>query len=158
MKFGWINLFGAIVVVLMMVPNIVYAIRNKNEQNLCKNKFMNIIEQIGRYACVILMWLPLFVWEFGFKSVAEMLIYMIGNGVLLIAYIILFARYIKIKSPGVAFALAIIPACIFLLSGILLRHWLLVGFAVLFAIGHIYITYINISKSVIYEEEKNADY
>lgn len=157
-KFGWINLFGAIVVVLMMVPNIVYAIRNKNEQNLCKNKVMNIIEQIGRYACIILMWLPLFVWEFGFKSVAEMLIYMIGNGVLLIAYIILFARYIKIKSPGVAFALAIIPACIFLLSGILLRHWLLAGFAVLFAIGHIYVTYINISKSVIYEEEKNADY
>lgn len=31
-------------------------------------------------------------------------------------------------------------ACIFLMSGLMLRHWLLTGFAVLFAVGHIYVT------------------
>ena len=50
MEFGWINVFGAIIVILMLIPNIVYAIKNKDETNLCTNRFMNIIEQVGRYA------------------------------------------------------------------------------------------------------------
>ena len=53
MVFGWINVFGAIIEILMIIPNIVYAIKNKNEKNLCTNRFMNVIEQIGRYACIV---------------------------------------------------------------------------------------------------------
>ena len=49
----------------------------------------------------------------------------------------------KRRTIPLALVLAILPACIFLSSGILLRHWLLVGFAVLFAVGHIYVTYHN---------------
>ncbi|MBQ9552487.1 MAG: hypothetical protein IJU96_06950 [Clostridia bacterium] len=143
MKFGWINGFGAGVVLLMLIPNIIYAIKNKGEKNLCTNRFMNGIEQVGRYTCIVLMWLPLLVWEFGFVSVLEMLLYLAGNGVLLAAYWIVFLLYFKRKSRARALALAILPACIFLLSGLLLRHWLLAGFAVLFAIGHIYVTLKN---------------
>lgn len=40
---------------------------------------MNLIEQIGRYACIIFMWLPLLVWKFGFAIVSELLIYLAGN-------------------------------------------------------------------------------
>ena len=143
MKFGWINGFGAGIVLLMLIPNIIYAIKNKGEKNLCTNRFMNGIEQVGRYACIVLMWLPLLVWEFGFVSVLEMLLYLAGNGVLLAAYWIVFLLYFKRKSRTRALALAILPACIFLLSGLLLRHWLLAGFAVLFAVGHIYVTLKN---------------
>ena len=146
MKFGWINVFGAGIVVLMLIPNIVYAVKHKDEKNLCTNKLMNALEQIGRYACIVLMWLPLLVWEFGFASVAEMLFYLLGNAALLIAYWIVFARYFKEKTAPRALALAVLPACIFLLSGLLLRHWLLVGFAALFAVGHIYVTQKNIGK------------
>ena len=140
MEFGWINIFGAGIVVLMLVPNIVYAIRNPGERNLCENRFMNLSEQVGRYACIVLMWLPLLVWKFGFASVFAMVLYLFGNGSLLTAYWVLFARYLKVKNAGLALSLAIIPACIFLLSGLLLRHWLLAGFAILFAIAHIYVT------------------
>ncbi|MBR5743634.1 MAG: hypothetical protein IKX85_07480 [Clostridia bacterium] len=140
MKFGWINLAGAIIVVVMLIPNIVYALRNKGEKNLCANKTMNLLEQIGRYACVILMWLPLLVWEFGFASLSEMLIYLFGNGALLIAYLVVFALYMRKKTAGRAMILAVLPACIFLVSGLLLRHWLLVGFALLFGAAHIYVT------------------
>lgn len=28
MKFGWINAFGAVIVILMLIPNVIYAIRN----------------------------------------------------------------------------------------------------------------------------------
>ena len=91
MEFGWINLFGMVIVLLMLVPNIIYAVRNKDEKNLCTNRAMNLIEQIGRYACIVLMWLPLLVWRFGFAGVPEMLLYLCGNAALLAAYLILFA-------------------------------------------------------------------
>ena len=120
----------------MLIPNIIYALKNRGEKNLCTNRVLNLTEQIGRYACIILMWLPLLVWEFGFASVTRMLIYAIGNAVLLAAYHILLAVYFKKKTPW-------LPACIFLLSGILLRHPLLAGFALLFAAGHICVTVKN---------------
>ena len=143
MEFGWINVFGAVIVVLMLIPNIVYALKNKGEKNLCANRFMNVVEQIGRYACIALMCLPLLVWKFGFASVLDMMLYMACNGLLIAAYWITFAFYMKRRSVRLALVLAVLPACIFLLSGILLQHWLLAGFAVVFAIGHIYVTYKN---------------
>ena len=143
MEFGWINVFGAVIVVLMLIPNIVYAIKNKGEKNLCANRFMNVVEQVGRYACIVLMWLPLLVWKFGFASVLDMMLYMACNGLFLVAYWIAFAVYMKQKTVQLALVLAVLPACIFLLSGILLQHWLLAGFSVVFAIGHIYVTYKN---------------
>ena len=143
MEFGWINIFGAVIVILMLIPNIVYAIKNKGEKNHCTNLFMNIIEQIGRYACIVLMWLPLLVWKFGFASVFEMILYLTCNGIFLAVYWITFAIYLNRKSLQLALVLAIVPACIFIFSGILLRHWLLAGFAILFAVGHIYVTYRN---------------
>lgn len=65
------------------------------------------------------------------------------NGALLLAYLVVWTFCFKRKSLKKAIVLAILPACIFLLSGLLLRHWLLVAFAVLFGIGHISITEIN---------------
>ncbi|MBQ6334768.1 MAG: hypothetical protein IJI46_06860 [Erysipelotrichaceae bacterium] len=85
MRFGWINLFGAIIVMVMLIPNVIYAFRNKDEKNRC-TRLMNLIEQIGRYACIVLMWFPLSVGKFGFSSVEEFLIYLTGNGILLFAY------------------------------------------------------------------------
>lgn len=73
-----------------------------------------------------------------------MLLYLLGNSVLLIAYLIAFALYFKEKNARRSLILAVLPACIFLLNGLVLRHWLLVGFTVLFATGHIYVTKKNI--------------
>ena len=153
MTFGWINVFGAVIVILMLIPNIVYALRNRDEKNLCAKRLMNLIEQCGRYACIALMWLPLLVWKFGFASVPEMALYLAGNGALLAAYWIAFAVYMKRRTPGLALALAILPGCIFLLSGVLLRHWLLVGFALLFALGHICVTKENCKRAPFRGEE-----
>ena len=149
MKFGWINLLGGVFVILLLIPNIVYAIKNRDQKNLCDNKAMNAIEQIGRYACIVLMWFPLFVWEFGFGSVFKMVLYVAGNVALMTAYWILFAVYMRRKTYALALALAIIPSCIFLFSGVLLRHWSLVCFAVLFAVGHIYVTIKNAEKEYV---------
>lgn len=148
MQFGWINLFGALIVVLMLIPNIIFALKYKDVENKCKHGFMNCMEQVGRYACMVLMWLPLAVWKFSFRSVAGMLMYLFGNGILLLAYLVTWVFYFKKPARRRALALAILPAVIFLISGVLLRHWLLFIAAVLFGGGHIYVTKENLSIGI----------
>lgn len=95
------------------------------------------------HGCIALMWLPLFVWKFGFESAEEFLFYWIANGLLLLSYYLFWARYFRKRTLSTAMALAIIPTLIFLLSGILLRHRLLVLAAVLFGLAHCSITYLT---------------
>lgn len=144
MEFGWINLFGAGIIALIMIPNIIYAARQKQDETQIEvPRGLSACEQVGRYGCIILMWLPLLVWKFGFGSVEEFLIYLIGNGALLLCYYLSWMLYSRKKTLSVAMALAIIPTAIFLLSGILLHHWLLVAFAILFGACHCTITYMT---------------
>ena len=144
MEFGWINLFGAGIVVLIMIPNIIYAARQKQDETQIKVPHcLSACEQVGRYGCIIMMWLPLLVWKFGFVSAVEFLIYLIGNGVLSLCYYFFWMLYSRKRTLSVAMALAIIPTAIFLLSGMLLRHWLLVVFAILFGVAHCTITYLT---------------
>lgn len=140
MEFGWINLSGALIVIVMLIPNIRFAVRNRHTENKCKNAIMNCVEQIGRYSCLTLMWLPLLVWKFNFSSVEEMVLYLFGNGILLFVYIIIWIFHFRKPTIKTALSLAVIPTMIFLICGILLRHWLLFFSAILFGSGHIYVT------------------
>lgn len=139
----WINIGGLIIVILMLMPNIIYAIKNRNEVNKCENKVMNIVEQIGRYASMFLMIFNIGIFQHGFPSVNSLLLYFIGNITLLITYWIIWGLYIKKKKMWSGMALAIIPTGIFMLSGIALLHIPLMISALLFGIGHIYVTYQN---------------
>lgn len=48
----WFNLFGLIFIVVIMIPNIVFAIKYKDGfENKYQNKTIEIIEQIGRFGC-----------------------------------------------------------------------------------------------------------
>lgn len=143
MQFNFINLMGFIIVAVMLIPNIIYGIKFKGLDNKCTNKAMNVIEQAGRYGSMALMVLPLFVWEFGFSSVFMMFVYLLGNGILLFTYLLLWVFYFKKQTMGKAMILAIAPTCIFFLSGVTLYHWALVVAAVIFGVGHIYVTYQN---------------
>lgn len=62
---------------------------------------------------------------------------------LLLAYFVLWAVYFRRPSPPAALWLAILPSAIFILRGVIFRHWLLTAFGVVFAVGHIYITRYN---------------
>lgn len=46
---SWLNVFGLILVVLLLIPNIIYAFKVKKRENKCTNRFMNILEQIENY-------------------------------------------------------------------------------------------------------------
>ena len=140
---SWLNLFGFAIVVLMLVPNIIYGIKYKERENLCRNKWMNILEQIGRFASIFLMIFHVGVAELGFGSVNAFLVYLFGNIVLLLAYFVIWMLFFKKNTLWKGMALAIIPTFLFLLSGLTMRHTLLVGSAILFGIGHIYVSYVN---------------
>lgn len=136
----WINFFGLIIIVLMMLPNIIYAICVRGEKKKVFNKGMNLLEQAGRYASVFLMIFNIGIAEFGFSSVNAFLIYGIGNILLLISYWLIWMLYFIKQERWKRAALAIIPVCTFIISGVTLGHVLLVISGIAFGIGHIYIT------------------
>lgn len=139
----WLNVFGLILVILLLIPNIAYAVKVKDQKNLCTNKFMNILEQIGRYACMFLMVFNIGIDEFGFGSVGAFLIYGIGNVLLMLSYWVIWILYFRKQSFIKQITLAILPTCLFLLSGITMRHYLLILFGLVFGVGHVYVTYKN---------------
>ncbi len=136
MEFGWINIFGAAIVAVLLIPNIIWALKNRRDLRKCDNIFISIFDQAGLYGCILLMWLPLLVWKFGFPSAGEMVVYVFGNSTLLIVYIIFFIAYFRFRNRTLEIMLTVIPAIIFIGSGVLLRHWLLVCFGVIFATAH----------------------
>ena len=140
---NWINIFGIIIVVLMLIPNIIYAFKFKGAENKCKNKVVNFLEQIGRYGSMFLMIFNIGMLEFGFSSKLAFLVWVNVMFLLLIAYWVGWILYFKRPVLKYSMALAIIPSFIFLLSGILLRHYLLVVFAVIFSVGHVHVSYVN---------------
>ena len=137
---NWLNIFGLIFVVLLLVPNIIYAVKCRDQQNKCTNKFMNILEQIGRYGCMFLMVFNIGLLEFGFASKEAFLIYLVGNAVLMASYWIIWIFYFKGPRYWMQLTLAIIPTCLFFLCGITMQHYLLVVWSVIFGAGHIYVT------------------
>ena len=138
---NWINIFGLITVVLMLIPNILYAIKFKGQKTKCECcRSMYILEQIGRYGSMFLMAFNIGIAEFGFASEKHFVAYFIANIALLVAYWFVYALYFHKRTNWKSMALAIIPSCIFLIDGILLRHYLLVSFAIMFAFSHICIT------------------
>lgn len=140
---SWINVPGMLVVMLMLLPNIVYAFRNNGAENRCHSVAMNLIEQIGRYGSMFLMAFNIGVLENGFPSKVAFLSWLFAIALLMLGYWICWAFYLRNRRRGYALTLAILPSLMFLLSGILQRHWLLTLFAVLFSTGHIYVTVCN---------------
>lgn len=47
MQFGGLNLTGFIIVALMMIPNVIFALRNRHMENKCACEPVLILEQMG---------------------------------------------------------------------------------------------------------------
>ncbi len=139
MVLNLINFIEVGIVWILIIPELLFAIHKEKRENK-KPDAASITEQFGRYASMLLMVLPLGIWEFGFKSPEEMIIYFAGNGILLAVYILFWVLFFKKQSFGKAMIIAIINITVFLLCGIILRHLFLVIFAVIFAIGHLAVT------------------
>lgn len=140
---NWINIFGLIIVVLLLLPNIIFFYKNKSMENRCKNKVMNILEQIGRYGSMLFMVINIGTSDFGFRSDEAFVVWLISNIVLIMLYWIFWSLFSSKNPAFISIILAIIPTVIFISHGIFLNYWILVIFGVIFGVSHIYVTYKN---------------
>ena len=140
----WINIYGFVFMLFIMIPNIIFTLKNKDGfQNLWNNKNIEVFEQIGRFGCFGFMILIIPGFGFGFSSNEFFSLYLILNTVLIVAYCLIWFICFKKNSIFRALALSIIPSVIFLTSGILSRYILLIVTAIIFAPCHVIISYKN---------------
>ena len=73
MRFSWINWINMAAVVYLILINIIAAKKGKSNGFRSKHLAVNIIEQIGRYGCIVFMILPIFTTngKFGFKKLYQ---------------------------------------------------------------------------------------
>ena len=88
MFFSIFHVFCAGIVVLLLIPNLIYALRHRGGGISSGSRAVNLLEQIGRFGCMICMVVPLGVpgGAFGFCSPEAFLIWAAGIAALLLAY------------------------------------------------------------------------
>lgn len=140
----WFNIFGLVFIIIIMIPNIIFAIKCKDGfENKWHNKAVEILEQIGRFGCFGFMIINIPGTWFGWWSDEAFAIYLIINAILVLTYCAIWIVCFRKNSVFKALSLSIIPSVIFLFSGIMCRSILLIVSAVIFAPCHIMISYKN---------------
>ena len=144
----WINIYGLVMIAVIMIPNIVFAARCKDGfENLWHNRFVGITEQIGRFSCFALMIFNIPGIYMGFETDSALHIYLIADGLMIAAYCLIWI--ICFRKPGMfrAAVLSVLPSAVFLASGIMSRYILLVIAAAVFAPAHILLSCKNAAVS-----------
>lgn len=140
----WLNVFGLVMVAVIMIPNILFAMKCKDGfVNKWNNKSVETVEQIGRFGCFGFMIINIPGTWFGWRSDEAFAVYLVVDAVLVTLYCVIWAVCFRKSSVFRALALSIIPSVLFLFSGIMSRSILLTIAAVLFAPSHILISYQN---------------
>lgn len=140
---GWFNYYGLAVMAIVMIPNIIYAVKHKNDETHYNNKAVVVAEQIGRYGCFALMIFNIPYTYFDFWFDRALTVYLSINGALCLAYLVFWIVCRNSNGKLRALSLSIIPSVIFLFCGIVLAYIPLIVFAVIFAASHISISYKN---------------
>jgi len=140
----WLNIFGLIFIVLIMIPNIIYAIKCKDGfANRWQNKTVELLEQIGRFGCFGFMIINIPGTWFGWWSDEAFAVYLIVDVMLVLLYCAIWMICFKKNTVFRALALSVLPSVVFLFSGIMSRSILLIVSAVIFAPCHVWISYKN---------------
>ena len=140
----YVNLYGLVFIIIIMIPNIIFAIKCKNGfTNKFHNKIIEILEQIGRFGCFIFMIVNVPHTSFGFKSDESFALYLIIDSILVFLYCLIWLICFKKNSIFRSLALSIIPSILFIFSGIISNYILLIVFSLIFAPTHILISYKN---------------
>ena len=144
---GWFNIFGLVFIVVIMIPNIVFAIKCKEAfENKWSNKVVELLEQIGRFGCFGFMIFNVPGTWFGWWSDEAFAIYLIVDSLLIVLYCIIWVICWKKNNVFRALALSIIPAVVFMFSAVMSRSILLIIASMLFAPTHIMISYKNVKE------------
>lgn len=141
---NYINIYGLVFILVIMIPNIVFAIKNKDGFcNAWRNRVAETFEKIGRFGCLGLMVLVIPGCGFGFSSDKAFAAYIILDILLSAAYCLLWIVLFRNNNVFRALALSVIPSLLFLVSGVLSHYWPLCIAAAVFAPSHIAVSYKN---------------
>lgn len=141
------NVTGFIFVVVLMIPNILYAVRTRGgECGRYKNKAVETGEQIGRFGCLAFMVIQLPAACMGYLFPAGKTVYLIAGIVLLCAYCVGWLIFWRENSVRKALVLSVLPTVLFFESGLLTLNIPLIILAVIFGVCHITISYKNTKK------------
>ena len=106
----WLNVFGLMIMAVIMIPNIVFAIKCKDGfENKWKNKIVEAAEQIGRFGCFGFMIVHIPGTWFGWWSDEAFALYLTVDIVLAAFYCLIWMVWFKKKSVFKALALSILP-------------------------------------------------
>ena len=140
----WLNVFGLVMVAVIMIPNILFAMKCKDGfVNKWNNKSVETVEQIGRFGCFGFMIINIPGTWFGWWSDEAFAVYLVVDAVLVTLYCVIWAVCFRKSSVFRVLALSIIPSVLFLFSGIMSRSILLTIAALLFTPSHIMLSYQN---------------
>lgn len=143
---SWFNYYGLIFIVVIMIPNIVFALTHKNGfENKYRNKPIEIAEQIGRFGSMAFMVFNIPYCCFGFWFSGANIVYLSINSVFCLLYCVFWVVFWKKSGIAKALILSILPSVVFIFSGIMLLSIPLMIAALIFAFGHIAISYKNAS-------------
>ena len=143
----WINFYGIIFIAVIMIPNIIYAIKcREGFVNRWNNKVVEIIEQIGRFGCIGFMIIKVPGVCFGWLFDGALIVYFAINIVLSIIYCVIWIICFRKDSVFRALSLSIIPSLIFISSAVLSGSIVLLVTSALFSPAHILISYKNAKK------------
>lgn len=140
----YVNFWGLILVVIILIPNIVFAMTCKDGfENRYQNKLVETLEQIGRFGCFFSMFILIPYMNKGYWFQQGKMIYLILGFLLVSLYCLGWIVFWKENSVRKSLYLSIVPSLLFLESGVLSGNILLLIFAVIFAPCHILISYWN---------------
>ena len=141
---GWCNVFGLLFMVVILIPNIIFAVKCKDGfENKWNNAAVETIEQIGRFGCFGFMIFNIPGTWFGWWSDEAFAVYLGVDALLVLLYCLVWSICFRKSSVFRALALSILPSILFLFSGIMARSILLTVSALLFAPAHIAISWQN---------------
>ena len=144
LKMEWCNVFGLIFMAVILIPNILFAVKCKDGfENKWKNRTVETVEQIGCFGCLGFMIFNIPGTWFGWWSDEAFAVYLVVDALLVGLYCLVWIVCFRKSSVFRALALSILPSVLFLFSGIMTRSVLLTISALLFAPAHIAISWQN---------------
>ena len=144
LKMEWCNVFGLIFMAVILIPNILFAVKCKDGfENKWKNRTVETVEQIGRFGCFGFMIFNIPGTWLGWWSDEAFAVYLVVDALLVGLYCLVWIVCFRKTGLFRALALSILPSVLFLFSGIMTRSVLLTISALLFAPAHIAISWQN---------------
>ena len=113
----WSNVYELTFVVAIMIPYIVFSIKYKDGFiNKWNSKYVEIIEQVGKFGCFAFMIVNIPGTWFGWWSDEAFIFYLFEDAIFVMIYCVVWIVCIKKSSIFRALALSIISSILFLYS------------------------------------------